>query len=284
MSDMPFSPLIALITDFGENDPFVGIMKGVISKISPGLELIDITHNIPPGDIQRAAIMLWQSKPYFPPGSIFLTVVDPGVGTSRRGLIAFSDDHIYVGPDNGLFTFVLDTSSEQWELENREYQLPHPGTTFHGRDIFAPAAAYTAKGIFGSEFGPVITDILRLPKPHFRLSPHQIQGEILYKDRFGNLLTSLGKFTSLDQMTFEIEPWFDVEPKLSGKIRISRAQASILLADGRILSWVDTFADLQDDECGILLGSSGLLEISANQNSAADLLSLSSGEHITLKF
>ena len=284
MNDMPSSPLIALITDFGENDPFVGIMKGVISKISPGLELIDITHNIPPGDIQRAAIMLWQSKPYFPPGSIFLTVVDPGVGTSRRGLIAFSDDHIYVGPDNGLFTFVLDTSSEQWELENREYQLPHPGTTFHGRDIFAPAAAYTAKGIFGSEFGPVITDILRLPKPHFRLSPHQIQGEILYKDRFGNLLTSLGKFTSLDQMTFEIEPWLDVEPKLSGKIRISRAQASILLADGRILSWVDTFADLQDDECGILLGSSGLLEISANQNSAADLLSLSSGEHITLKF
>ena len=183
---MPSSPLIALITDFGENDPFVGIMKGVISKISPGIELIDITHNIPPGDIQRAAIMLWQSKPYFPPGSIFLTVVDPGVGTSRRGLIAFSDDHIYVGPDNGLFTFVLDTSSEQWELENREYQLPHPGTTFHGRDIFAPAAAYTAKGIFGSEFGPVITDIMRLPKPHFRLSPHQIQGEILYKDRFGN--------------------------------------------------------------------------------------------------
>lgn len=281
---MPFSPLIALITDFGENDPFVGIMKGVISKISPGIELIDITHNIPPGDIQRAAVMLWQSKPYFPPGSIFLTVVDPGVGTSRRGLIAFSDDHIYVGPDNGLFTFVLDTSSEQWELENREYQLPHPGTTFHGRDIFAPAAAYTAKGIFGSEFGPVITDIMRLPKPHFRLSPHQIQGEILYKDRFGNLLTSLGKFTSLDQMTFEIEPWLDVEPKLSGKIRISRAQASILLADGRILSWVDTFADLQDDECGILLGSSGLLEISANQSSAADLLNLSSGELVTLNF
>ena len=112
MNDMPSSPLIALITDFGENDPFVGIMKGVISKIAPGIKLIDITHNIPPGDIQRAAVMLWQSKPYFPSGSIFLTVVDPGVGTSRRGLICCSDDHIFIGPDNGLFTFVLDSSSQ----------------------------------------------------------------------------------------------------------------------------------------------------------------------------
>jgi S-adenosylmethionine hydrolase len=284
MSDMPSSSLIALITDFGESDPFVGIMKGVISKISPGIKFIDITHNIPPGDIQRAAVMLWQSKPYFPPGSIFLTVVDPGVGTSRRGLIGYSYDHIYIGPDNGLFTFVLDESSGQWELENQKYQLPHPGTTFHGRDIFAPAAAYTAKGIFGSEFGSVVTDILRLPKPHFRLSPHQIQGEILYHDRFGNLLTSLGKFISSDKMIFEIEPWLDVEPKLSEQISISRDQASMKLADGRILSWVDTFADLLDGECGILVGSSGLLEISANQNSAADLLNLPSGEHVTLNF
>ena len=176
---MPASPLIALITDFGENDPFVGIMKGVISKIAPGTKMIDITHNIPPGDIQRAAIMLWQSRPYFTPGSIFLTVVDPGVGTSRRGLIGCSADHIFIGPDNGIFSFVMDSSSEQWELDNQRYQLPHPGTTFHGRDIFAPAAAYTAEGVFGSEFGPVVNDMLRLPKPHFRFSSHQMGGQCM---------------------------------------------------------------------------------------------------------
>ena len=281
---MPSSPLIALITDFGENDPFVGIMKGVISKIAPGIKLIDITHNIPPGDVQRAAVMLWQSKPYFPPGSIFLSVVDPGVGTARRGLIGYSQDYIYIGPDNGLFTFVLDSSSEQWELDNQKYQLPHPGTTFHGRDIFAPAAAYTTRGVVGSEFGSVITDTMRLPNPHFGLGSHQIQGEILYQDRFGNLLTSLGKFSSLDRMTFEYEPWYDVESELFEPIRITRELASMKLADGRILSWVDTFADLQDGECGILVGSSGLLEISANQNSAADLLNIPSGEHVTLIF
>jgi S-adenosylmethionine hydrolase len=284
MNDMPSSPLIALITDFGENDPFVGIMKGVISKIAPGIKFIDITHNIPPGDIQRAAVMLWQSKPYFPSGSIFLTVVDPGVGTSRRGLICCSDDHIFIGPDNGLFTFVLDSSSEQWQLDNKRYQLPNPGTTFHGRDIFAPAAGYTAKGVVGSEFGPIVTDILRLPDPRFQLSPNQIQGEILYADRFGNLLTSLGKFTSSDQVNFEIEPWLDVESELSGRVRITREHASVKLEDGQILPWVNTFADLLDGECGILVGSSGLLEISANQNSAANLLNLSSGENVTLNF
>ena len=281
---MSASPLIALITDFGENDPFVGIMKGVISKISPGTELIDITHNIPPGDIQRAAVMLWQSKPYFPPGTIFLTVVDPGVGTSRRGVIVHAHDYIYIGPDNGLFTFVLDKSSQQWELENQKFQLPHPGATFHGRDIFAPAAAYTAKGVIGSEFGSLVIDIQRLPNPHFRLSPHQFQGEILYNDRYGNLLTSLGKFNSLDQKTFKIEPWLDVEPELSEQIIILKTHASLMLADGQVLPWVDTFADLLEGECGILVGSSGLLEISANQNSAADLLNLSSGGQVTLKF
>jgi S-adenosylmethionine hydrolase len=281
---MPSSPLIALITDFGENDPFVGIMKGVISKIAPGTKMIDITHNIPPGDIQRAAIMLWQSRPYFTPGSIFLTVVDPGVGTSRRGLIGCSAGHIFIGPDNGIFSFVMDSSSEQWELDNQRYQLPHPGTTFHGRDIFAPAAAYTAEGVFGSEFGPVVNDMLRLPKPHFRFSSHQIQGEILYQDRFGNLLTSLGKFTSPDQINFELEPWLDVEAELSEPIRITREQADLVLASGRSLPWVNTFADLQDGECGVLVGSSGLLEISANQSSAANLLNLSSGENVTLNF
>jgi S-adenosylmethionine hydrolase len=277
-------PLIEFITDFGESDPYVGIMKGVISEISPGTELIDITPNIPPGDIQKAAIMLWQSKPYFPTGTIFLSVVDPGVGTSRRGIISYSQDHIFIGPDNGLFTYVMDKSSQHWELENQEYQLPHPGTTFHGRDIFAPAAAYAARDIKGSDFGPLVSEIFHLPDPQFRLSPHKFQGEILHKDKFGNLLTSLGKFIQSDQMTFRIDPWLGLESKMHVELRISKTQASLSLANGRILPWVDTFADLEGDECGILIGSSGLLEIVANQASAADKLNLTAGELVTLIF
>jgi S-adenosylmethionine hydrolase len=284
MSDMLVSPIIALITDFGAIDPFVGIMKGVIAKISPGIELIDITHNIPPGDIRRAAIILWQSKSYFPSGTIFLTVVDPGVGSSRRGLIISAGDHIYIGPDNGIFTFVIDSQPKCWELKNQNYKLSHPSTTFHGRDIFAPAAAYTANGVPCSEFGPVVSNLQNLPAPRLSISPGQIQGEILHQDRFGNLLTSLGKIITFNQMTLGIEPWLDVGSESSEKIRITKSKSSLALPDGRVLPWVETFADLPEDECGVVIGSSGLLELVANRKSAADLLTLSSGEIITLQF
>ena len=211
---MPRPPLIALITDFGDSDPFVGIMKGVIHGISPGIEMIDIAHNIPPGDIQRAAVMLWQSKPYFPAGTIFLSVVDPGVGTKRRGLISYSQGQIFIGPDNGIFSFVTNESSQHWELENQEYQLFQPGTTFHGRDIFAPAAAYKARGVKSSDFGLAVSKIVQLQKPQFRLGQHNFLGEILHWDRFGNMLTTLGKFVQTDAITFSIDPWLNLEPKV----------------------------------------------------------------------
>lgn len=277
-------PPIALLTDFGHRDPFVGIMKGVIAKIAPRAPLIDITHNIPPGDIQRAAVMLWQSKSFFPAGTIFLSVVDPGVGTLRRGMILQTESHLFVGPDNGLFSFIIEKQFEAWELLDPIFQLPQPGTTFHGRDIFAPAAAHAANGIEGPQFGPSITEIIQLPRPRLHVKSNQIEGEILYNDRFGNLLTSLGKWISLDREKYLFDPWLDLGTSLSEDVTIAKNQASLLLPDDHILPWVDAFADIPDGDCGMLVGSSGLVEIAANRSRAADILKLSSGDPVTLLY
>ena len=275
-------PPIALLTDFGHRDPFVGIMKGVIAKIAPRAPLIDITHDIPPGDIQRAAVMLWQSKSFFPEGTIFLSVVDPGVGTFRRGMILQTEGRLFIGPDNGLFSFILEKQFEAWELLDPIFQLPKPGTTFHGRDIFAPAAAHAANGVEGKQFGPSIAEIIQLPGPRLHVKSNQIEGEILYNDQFGNLLTSLGKWISLDREKFLFDPWLNLGTSLSEDVSIAKNQASLMLPDGQLLSWVDTFADIPDGDCGMLVGSSGLVEIAAYRSRAADILKLSSGDPVTL--
>jgi len=278
------APIIALLTDFGSIDPFVGIMKGVISQIAPDTSIVDISHEVPSGDINRAAIMLWQATPYFPEGTIFLSVVDPGVGTTRRGIILKTEDKIYVGPDNGLFTFILDKSSQAWELSDSKFQLSQSSTTFHGRDVFSPAAAYAARGIDASEFGNFVTNIIHLPDPHFQIVENQLEGEILYIDKFGNLLTSIGRFIILDQVRFRLDPWLEETPEFSENITVRSKYSSLILPNGSQLSWVTTFEEISEDECGFMVGSSGLLEIAANRKSAADVLGLSLGDRVTLKF
>ena len=279
---MPSEPVIALLTDFGYDDPFVGIMKGVISNIAPQVKLIDITHNIPPGDIRRAAVMLWQSVQYFPPGTIFLTVVDPGVGTNRRGIIVKTGDYIFVGPDNGVFTYTCQDDFTAWELQESHFQLAVKGNTFHGRDIFAPAAAHAANGIEADRFGSKIVDFVLLTNPLLEFAKNTIFGEVLYNDQFGNLLTSLGLFTLSAERSYQFVPWinrqiFDLQDKV-----ISKDLSKLSLGDGKTLFWVDTFAELPDGECGFLVGSSGLIEIVANQNNAGELLNINSGAQITL--
>jgi hypothetical protein len=211
-------------------------------------------------------------------------VVDPGVGTSRRGIILKTEDQIFIGPDNGILTFVLDKSSQAWELSDSKFQLSHSSTTFHGRDVFSPAAAYAARGIDASEFGIFVTNIIRLPDPHLQTGEDQLEGEILYIDKFGNLLTSIGKFKKLDQGGFGLDPWIDLTTDPSEDITVGRKSSYMILPNGNQLSWVTTFADISEDECGFLIGSSGLLEIAANRKSAADVLGLSLGDRVTLKF
>lgn len=275
--------VIALLTDFGLAEPFVGIMKGVITQISPGIPTIDITHQIPAGDILRGAVTLWQSAPYFPEGAIFLCVVDPGVGTSRLPMIVrvekseSSKEQVFIGPDNGLFTFLLKGDYSTYQISNPAYILPNPGKTFHGRDIFAPAAAHAATGILPHEFGPRIDHPIRLPLPRLEQPAEgRLVGQVLYTDHFGNVLTSLGCFERLDENTIDLKPWL---PGIQ-EARYPLGKTRLQLPDGTLLPLARTFGEISPGSCAALIGSTGLLEIVANRQSAADLLGLRAGEPI----
>ncbi len=273
-------PIIALITDFGTSDPYVGIMKGILAGISPETRLIDLTHHIPPGNIQRGAFVLWQSSLDLPQGTIFLAVVDPGVGTERKAICLVCDGQRFIGPDNGLFSYLLYGKEYQaWELSNPAYQLSSPGTTFHGRDIFAPAAAYAANGIWGDKFGNAVKSIQCLPEPRLAKKGNSLSGEVISTDMFGNLFTSLGCFQSTDSCDLILSSWIN---HTNCKIK-DRTHVEIILKD-KTLSLVKTFAMVPEGTCAGLIGSTGLLEIVCNQGSAAKLLSLKRGDEIILRW
>ena len=270
--------IIALLTDFGEQDPFVGIMKGVIARRAPEALCIDLTHHIPPGDVFRAAVVLWESVPYFPPGTVFLVVVDPGVGTRRRAVLVESGGYRFIGPDNGVFSFVLRPGWRAWVLENPYFRLPRVSTTFHGRDIFAPAAAHAALGIPGEAFGSPVEDLVRLVPPRLDVTSTHIRGEVLFADRFGNVLTSLGTFEPAEEDVRTFRPWLD--PNEAPRRMRLRA---LLLPEGRGLKPVRTFGELPEGEPGFLVGSTGLIEIAVNRGNAAELLALKRGQRLTLE-
>jgi S-adenosylmethionine hydrolase len=189
---MASGPIVTLITDFGLRDPFVGIMKGVILGICPEARLVDLTHEVAPHDVLEAALALESAWRFFPPGTIHLAVVDPGVGSERRALAVEAAGHLFVGPDNGLFTFALQAPG--WSavsVETPTYRLPVVSHTFHGRDVFAPAAGHLACGVRLSDLGPVLGDPVRVALPLARREGDEIVGEIIGSDRFGNLVTSI---------------------------------------------------------------------------------------------
>lgn len=275
---MSHKPLVVLLTDYGTSDAYVGILKGVLAQLAPGIPVIDLTHEVPPGDIRQAAFLLWQSKPYFPSGTIFLGVVDPGVGTSRQGILVRSGDYIFVGPDNGIFSYILESDYQAWELRNPAYTLPNPGLTFHGRDIFAPAVAYSALGVAGEEFGPSLNQLVSLPPPRMEFtSQGSLYGEIMYIDHFGNLVTSLGKFNRQKDILY-FEPWQSGVEKNQFSIKNTQVHIKGNIA----LPWARTFQDIPANQCAALVGSSGLLEIVAYQASAEMLTGLQVGEMVTL--
>ena len=275
---------IAILTDFGLEDHYVGVLKGVINNIAPAAQIIDVTHQIPPGDIQRAAVTLWQTKPYFPAGTIFLCVVDPGVGSDRSAVIVKSGHHIFIGPDNGIFSLVLESGYQVYELINPKYLLSGPSRTFHGRDIFAPAAAHAACGVLPSKFGPKSSDLFLLPDPLLELHPPEtIRGQVLHADRFGNLLTSLGCFQYQDSERIVLNPWIPLRDKRLLEIILNPKKLRIELPDGNSLSLVENFIQVPQGSCNALVGSSQLLEIVANQDNASRMLNLFGGEMIQIK-
>jgi S-adenosylmethionine hydrolase len=269
------------MTDFGTDDTYVGVMKGVIASIAPDSSVIDVTHAVPPGDIRQAAFQLWQALRYFPAGSVFVLVIDPGVGTARRPIAMRWEDRIIVGPDNGLTTYLLLTkpSDTAVSLENPAYQLKRISSTFHGRDVFAPAGAHLAAGVPLGDLGPPATDLVRFEPPELNLQPDEIQGEIIHSDRFGNLVTNIGYLRPIRE-EIHILPWLP-GPKPAD---YPASGASVELPGGERLSLSSTFGDVSPGNLVAYIGSEGLLEVGINQGSAAEALGISAGDPVTLRF
>jgi len=188
-------PLITLLTDFGTVDPYVAILKGVILSLTSRIHLVDLTHDIPPQDVAAASFQLQEARPYFPPGTIHLAVVDPGVGTDRRAIAVATDHDWLVAPDNGLLTAALGATPARAVValtEPRYWRTPTPSATFHGRDIFAPIAAHLARGVPLENLGSAVdpASLVTLPLGGYQRHETHLQGHIQHIDRFGNLITT----------------------------------------------------------------------------------------------
>jgi S-adenosyl-L-methionine hydrolase (adenosine-forming) len=244
--------IITLTTDFGTRDAYVAEMKGVMLEIAATagrpLHLVDVTHEVAAHDVTEGALALDAAAPYFPSGSIHLAVVDPGVGTDRRGLAIQTERATLVGPDNGLFTPFLDGTTPwlAYELRAPEFRLPSVSRTFHGRDVFAPAAAHLATGVAPERFGPRILDPILLSWPTVRAVAGAVAGAVLHVDRFGNLVTSI-RAETLEEL----------------------GRAARIRLGGRLLPLVGTYGDLGPGQAGALVGSSGRLEVAVREGSAA---------------
>ena len=259
-------PIIALLTDFGTRDHYSGVMKGVILGICPDVTLVDVTHDLPPHDIAFAAHELAATYKFFPAGTIFLVVVDPGVGTSRRGLAAESADRRFIAPDNGVLTAVLQEAPPKRvvELSERKYARPTVSRTFEGRDRFAPAAAFIAKGIHLEAFGRPVTDYhqLNLPVPEWR--GDDLYGQVVRIDRFGNIVTNL------DRRSCE-------------KVAGATGTLTVTIGGQSAGRLVTTFGDLAPGEIGALFGSTDHLECVAQSASAADRLGTTIGDVVDVR-
>lgn len=261
-------PVIALLTDFGLRDHYAGTMKGVILGICPDVTLVDISHEVPPHDVLAGALELAASYQYFPSGTIFLVVVDPGVGSARRGIAADAGDYKFVAPDNGVLSLVVEGHPPKRvvELSERRYARPTVSRTFEGRDRFAPAAAWLAKGIDVGALGRSAGALHRLdaPKPAIESGSGAVLGEVLRADRFGNLITNI------DRRTFDA-------------IVIPGGRALEVHVGGhQVQRVVSTYADAQPGEICALFGSSDHLEVVANGASAAALLNLGRGAPVRI--
>lgn len=258
------SALIAMLTDFGLTDGYVGVMKGVILGIAPQTQLVDITHEVPPQDVLTGSWLLHTVWRYFPEETIFLCVVDPGVGTGRQAVALRIGSRYFVGPDNGLFSYVMSNAQVEQAvaLDQPRYHLPNPSATFHGRDIFSPAAAHLASGVALSELGSSRTpqQLVTLDLPVPTRDGVQLRAHIIHVDRFGNLITDLG-------------------PSLTGAY-LSTSTATLLLSNHRVTAKAHTFADAPEGELCALRDSSGHLAIALRNGSAAARVRMGRGDSL----
>jgi S-adenosyl-L-methionine hydrolase (adenosine-forming) len=254
--------LITLTTDFGYRDAFVGIMKGVIATINPQARIIDVTHGIRPQDVMAAALTLRHAVNYFPHRTIHVVVVDPGVGSTRRPLLIECAGNYFIGPDNGVLSLaVAETPKRVVQIANPQYRLKPTGTTFHGRDIFAPAAAHLALGAPISNFGERLSSIIEFKMPQAARAQNRLDGEIIYIDGYGNLFTNIA------------------EHDLTG---LPRDRLSIAIGSTTVLGLAPSYDAVEAQNLAAVVNSWGMLEVAAYKANAQQKCNAKIGDKIIL--
>lgn len=253
--------IIALLTDFGTKDYFVGAMKGAILAINEDAKIVDLTHEIEPQNIKSAGFTLASLYRNFPPKTIFVAVVDPGVGSKRGAILVETENYYFISPDNGLLSLVLadEKNYRVFELTNPKFFLPNVSQTFHGRDVFAPVAAWLSKGVKPSGFGAEIIEFIRFEgvKPR-QISADELEAEIIHSDRFGNLITNLKRSDLSENFVLEVN-----------EILIEKH--------------LKYYAEAKENEVFSIFGSAGYLEIVSFKNSASKLLKINAGGKIKVR-
>jgi S-adenosylmethionine hydrolase len=258
-------PIITLTTDFGSRDPYVAEMKAVILSIYPNARIVDISHEIEKFNIRAGAFVLASASPYFPKGSIHVAVVDPSVGTKRRGLLVQTRNGFYIGPDSGVLALSANRQGTEhiYEITNPKFMMPKISSTFHGRDVFAPAAAHLASGIKPTEFGKELDKMI---SPNFARTikrKDRLAGEVLYIDSFGNIMTNIAKE--------DIES-IDIGENVS--IKLGNFKTKLKLCK--------TYVEARKNRPLALIGSHSFLEISVNQGNASRTFKIRNGDRVTL--
>ena len=257
--------IITLTTDFGTKDGYAGSMKGVILKINPHCRIIDITHEIFPQDVLGASMVVKSFYRFFPEGSIHVVVVDPEVGSKRKSILVKFQGYFFFGPDNGVFSHIYRENGEREiiELNQGQYFFPGNSATFHGRDIFAPAAAHLSSGVSPREMGKEIKNPITISLPEPEVKEGVIVGEVIYLDRFGNLVTNISR-----------DFWGGLRKKKPLEILIGKKEISRI---------VDYYAQGKRGEVLALFGSFGLLEIAVRDGSAHAILGVDRGEKVRVR-
>jgi len=258
---------IALLTDFGVRDHYVGAVKGVLLSRCPGVALVDLVHDLPRHDVTASALALAASYRFFPAGTVFLAVVDPGVGTARRGLALEAEGFRFVAPDNGLLGLVMGERPRAHALTNAALFRAPVSATFHARDVFGPVAAHLAAGGDLAGVGPPIDDPVRLPWPGVHpVGPFELEANVVHVDHFGNLTTSLSR----EQL----------ERLLEGA---GEGAEVVVTVEDAVLPLARTYADVPEGEACALVGSSGWLELAVNRGAAARLLGAEPGTAVRVR-
>lgn len=256
--------VVTLLTDYGQRDGFVGVLRGIVLGICPRAQIVDLSHDVPAHDVMAGALILESAVPHFPRGTVHLAVVDPGVGSDRRAILIETDDFVLVGPDNGLLSLAAEASPRRCvvELDGSKYLRPDPSRTFHGRDVFAPIAAHAARGVSANELGRETAEsYMRISIPVPRRLEHSVEGQLIYVDRFGNLVTNV---------------------RIEDLLAFRGEEVSVTIAGVRIRGISTHYAAAREGSALAVWNSWGRLEIAVRNGSAVRHLRTRVGDRVVV--